>query len=695
MAALLGARVVVIFAEPVYFTRWYCLRELNVALAAFNALVRRGGGGAEREESLRPIVVAVSPAGAGREELDRLPARVSGAAWPGAGETDALVALVRDRLAGVSQTFGQRLEALGELDAVRETVLEEAAVPPPRHRAGIPTYSLPGELRPTINEAFVGRADELWQIHHELDTLRGGASAAALSGALEGGGGFGKTRLATEYVHRFGPTHYPGGLFWVNAATPERLDEQLHGILRTLRPDVPGLVAMMEAGRAIDRGARRRHPRARPGDGRALCGRQRARARGRAARPLPLEHWCPAVGEVSLLVTSRAHQSVVAGVRSLAVDVLDDEAAVRMLTRDYQGRGRVPGDAWARVAAWVGRLPLALELLNAALREGITSAEELATRSTAAEAVPALDESAEALRGLVPTGQLRGITEALSVSYERLGDDARLAARLLAHLAPSAVPLEILEALGPPTATPSVRGTLVARSFVGRPPPEPAMFGAMHRVLAEFLRAQSNDDELAAVVEALVKVIGPERSRDPANWAPLRACLPHAEHAFSRVLTTPESATTTAGIRLGWSIGILLSAQGLAGPARLVGEAVHRMAMTTFGPEHPDALMSANNLAETLRALGDTDGARRLHQETYEAYRRLLGPEHPDTLLSANNLALTLRRPGRHRRRPPAAPGDLRGLPAAARPRAPDTLMSANNLAETLRAWATPTAPAG
>ena len=285
VAALLGASVVVIFAEPVYFTRWYCLRELNVALAAFNALVRRSIGGGEREESLLPVVVAVSPAGAGREELDRLPARVSGAAWPPADDTNGLVALVRDRLAGVSQTFGQRLEALGELEAVRATVLEEAAVPPPRNRAGIPTYSLPGELRPTINEAFVGRADELWQIHHELDTLRGGASAAALSGALEGGGGFGKTRLATEYVHRFGPTHYPGGLFWVNAATPERLDEQLHGILRTLRPDVPGLVAMREAGRAIEQRARGRHPRARPGHALALRGRQRARARGRHVRP--------------------------------------------------------------------------------------------------------------------------------------------------------------------------------------------------------------------------------------------------------------------------------------------------------------------------------------------------------------------------------------------------------------------------
>ncbi len=55
-----------------------------------------------------------------------------------------------------------------------------------------------------------------------------------------------------------------------------------------------------------------------------------------------------------------------------------------------------------------------------------------------------------------------------------------------------------------------------------------------------------------------------------------------------------------------------------------------------------------NNLAETLRALGDHAGARELHEQTLAARRRLLGDEHPDTLSSMNNLAETLGALGDH-----------------------------------------------
>lgn len=103
-----------------------------------------------------------------------------------------------------------------------------------------------------------------------------------------------------------------------------------------------------------------------------------------------------------------------------------------------------------------------------------------------------------------------------------------------------------------------------------------------------------------------------------------------------------------------------------------------------LGPEHPGTLLSANNLAETLSALGDLAGARRTHESVFETRQRLLGPEHPDTLNSASNLAETLR-----------AQGDLAGargiqesvLETFQRVLGPEhshTLISASNLASTL-----------
>jgi hypothetical protein len=45
-----------------------------------------------------------------------------------------------------------------------------------------------------------------------------------------------------------------------------------------------------------------------------------------------------------------------------------------------------------------------------------------------------------------------------------------------------------------------------------------------------------------------------------------------------------------------------------------------------------------NNLAETRRALGDLDGARRLFEQAFAGRRRVLGEDHPDTLASMSQL---------------------------------------------------------
>ena len=57
----------------------------------------------------------------------------------------------------------------------------------------------------------------------------------------------------------------------------------------------------------------------------------------------------------------------------------------------------------------------------------------------------------------------------------------------------------------------------------------------------------------------------------------------------------------------------------------------------------PSTLVSANNLAIDLRALGEVQAARDLDQDTLDRHRRVLGEDHPDTLTSASNLAADLR----------------------------------------------------
>jgi hypothetical protein len=61
-----------------------------------------------------------------------------------------------------------------------------------------------------------------------------------------------------------------------------------------------------------------------------------------------------------------------------------------------------------------------------------------------------------------------------------------------------------------------------------------------------------------------------------------------------------------------------------------------------LGEDHPDTLAAAGNLAEDLRALGQTQAARELDEVTWARMRRVLGENHPQTLKLANSLTTDL-----------------------------------------------------
>ena len=63
-----------------------------------------------------------------------------------------------------------------------------------------------------------------------------------------------------------------------------------------------------------------------------------------------------------------------------------------------------------------------------------------------------------------------------------------------------------------------------------------------------------------------------------------------------------------------------------------------------LGPDHPDTLFSASNLAHDLRELGRYTEARDIDQDVLDRRRRTLGPKHPNTLRSARSLAHDLRK---------------------------------------------------
>ena len=66
-----------------------------------------------------------------------------------------------------------------------------------------------------------------------------------------------------------------------------------------------------------------------------------------------------------------------------------------------------------------------------------------------------------------------------------------------------------------------------------------------------------------------------------------------------------------------------------------------------LGTDHPDTLLSMNNLALAYQAAGKLDLALPLHEETLKLKKAKLGPDHPDTLTSMNNLAVAYQAAGK------------------------------------------------
>lgn len=707
--ALLAAKVVAVFADEAYFARWYCLWEWRIARTPFVTVAERPGAtAADKEAALAGLVIALPPAGR-PAALDRLPPFLREMNWPAAANADAVADVVQRQLARGLPSLGDRLDALpetGGTQAVRHQLLGVVRLPPPRHLRGIPRAPL--VLPQSIGEHFVGRADDLWRIDDLLVTRAGGASgAAALTGALTAMGGVGKTRLALEYLHRLAPDHFRGGLFWIDAELDASLVEaRHHEILQALDPSAPPIQVYRDpqSGRDLTRDlvrALEALPLERPAlvvlDN--LPEPDAGADEATAGEALPLEACWPAIGLTALLLTSRFDVSLAAGgtVAALPLGALTRNDAVALLTDLLPARGTLSNDEWSELAAWVGDLPLALTLLNAALRAGGLAPKDLLARARAAgSAAEAADAAMQALRGHVATGQaraaLRGISEAMRISYERLTPDQQRAARVLAQLAPAPIPAAVLDAL-PEVFPPAVRVALTTHSFVTPlPGGAPPLFGVMHRVLADFLRGRTEagdergeeaTDETTTARRAFGAVMSPEACGDPAAWPLMQACVPHVERLIA-VGAADERADAEEVAWLAVRLTLYHSAQGSVARTRAAAELAVDIASRRLGPEHPLTLTGMNNLASALHDQGDLAGSRTLQERVVEIRTRVLGLEHPDTLGTINNLALTLNAQGDFAGARTLHECVLKAYTFLLGPDHPRTLVAMNNLATTL-----------
>ena len=197
---------------------------------------------------------------------------------------------------------------------------------------------------------LVGREEDLARVHAGLND-----GAAAITPAITGQGGIGKTQLAVLYAYEY-RSEYPGGVFWLNCAKPGDLPRQMAGHANELGlPDVTG-------GDATDYDRQRAKQwigtmRERP---RTLVIADNVEDDGLLRRDLPgLDTRLLAMG-TPVLVTSRRRD--LPGCQALPIDVLPADPA-RDLLLEEAGREAVTTEDRAAadaIVALLGGLPLAL-----------------------------------------------------------------------------------------------------------------------------------------------------------------------------------------------------------------------------------------------------------------------------------------------------------------------------------------------
>ena len=477
-AAVAAAKVVLVFLDATYFNRLWCVRELEAAL--------------EPDGRGRCVQVALPPETNAEALLLHLPPDVARRSWPKAHETDLVVHMIERALAGRADR--------DRVVPADSPLRPEGIVTPGRWR---PEQQVAAAAVPdTLGPRFVGREETLWRIFRGLETRRAGGRGRSV--LLAGAAGTGKSQLGAEYFHRAGPRHYDVAC-WLDAdVDPPDWSRQLAAVLPLLEsaPAAGDLMPRLaKACEALDQAGKR-----------VLWVVDNVPEPTAGKRPTALTDLCPAPAHVSLLATSR-RPHLHGCDEVVPVDVLEPADAVRLITQPDVDPRWLPSDDWAAIARWVGRLPLALRILQAGLADGSLSADALRSAAAASTQEPAivLDQELELLAEILPLGALRGVGEALASSYDALTSQPGVRTGLLAvaHLRPWPLSEQLIDLVLSPgdRAVLARRGWLTAGSSSTG-----ARTWRLHRVAASFVRRRANDFEGdRALLERLTSAMENER----------------------------------------------------------------------------------------------------------------------------------------------------------------------------------------
>jgi hypothetical protein len=534
---------------------------------------------------------------------------------PGTSDIDVFDALrAVDNASRALRVLGLR-EAAEKIEPLRREVAAKASAPGAAGRAPV-TVGKPVRLLPRLG-CLAGREDLLTGLHVRLAS---GVDNRPRMVVLCGLGGAGKTSVAVEYAH----DHLDEvGLAWQFAAEDPAVLAAEFGVL-AVQLGVQDIAATQDPVASVHN---------------VLAGFSAGwlLVFDNAADLASVERFLPPAGPGRILITSQ-NPNWPHG-QSLPVPVLETEVAADFLIT-------LTGDPDQQTAQ-----ELASELAGLPLALAQAAAYILATGGTLARYLALFRQRRpDMLRRGEPIGNSQTVATTWSLAFGRLEQSAPSAVgllRLLACCAPEPVPLSLLLQPRPglagefdaevaptlglllddPLAADDAIAALHRYSLV-----TPAGDGlvSVHRLVQAVTVDQMPGDLLAqwrraaaAVIEAAI----PASTDAPQAWPVFAVLLAHAHAALA---DHSEGLARTAEY-LGYS--------GSPAAARDLSRKIVDARSRALGPEHPNTLVTRNNLARWSGKAGDPAAARDQAAVLLPIAERVLGPEDPRTLAVRANLA--------------------------------------------------------
>ncbi len=525
------------------------------------------------------------------------------------------------------------------------------------------------------NPNFTGRVELLRDLREALD----GEKSAALTQAIHGLGGVGKTQLAIEYAYRYA-NHY-SLIWWVRSETPEALNADWEALAR--RMNLVSQEDRLEQGQVIE----------------IVRGTLEARTGwllvfDNAPNPKAIESYMPHGSAGHVVVTSR-YAAWGRLARPLPVRVWQPRESVEFLLKRT---GHEDEAAAGQLAEELGYLPLALEQAAAYV--------EHAGRSLAGY-LGLFRERKLALFQHGSSGSDETVTVATTwdMSFEQARKDSSAAVdllRLCAFLGPDDIPMEVIvqgiehipqplsDALQDPLELDKAIIALRNYSLVEVDEPEPDERRlSIHRLVQAVTSDRLSEEERKAWAEAAVGVVNkafPNDADDVRSWPVCarlgthavqavkhaeklqvgmentarllnelgrhsygRAELDQAKDYYERALAIdekvygPEHSTVAT---LTNNIGTILKDQGDLAWALEWAKRALAIDEKVYGPEHPDVARDANNIGTILKAQGDLNGALKWTKRALTIDEKAYGPEHPTVAIYASNIGTILQDQG-------------------------------------------------